>query len=79
MSNTNTLIMPTVGRIVHYFETLDIEKRQEPSAAIIVGILDGLAVNLSVFMPEGKILGLSNVPYHQFDSKIGYWVWPPRT
>jgi hypothetical protein len=51
-------INPTVGRVVHYFES---SSAQTPLAGVICYVHSETFVNLTVFMPNGEAIGRTSV------------------
>ena len=69
---------PTVGRIVHYFDTRRSIGNTGPFAAIITGVGDSV-VTLWVFFPVPGEYGYhTDVPYVDHTPLPRYWAWPPR-
>jgi len=58
---------PTIGRIVHYNTEVGI------LSAIICWIHSDDFVNLTVFLPDGNIMAMSNV---KFGNNLKEWSWP---
>jgi hypothetical protein len=51
-------IPPTVGRVVHYFES---SSAHAPLAGVICHVHSETFVNLTVFMPNGEAIGRTSV------------------
>jgi hypothetical protein len=68
---------PTIGRIVHYFETDPATKQLVTMPALVNGVYgETLFADLDV---RGKTVKLqrTRVPYNEKPAD-GYWTWPPR-
>lgn len=75
-SSNSHMQKPTVGRIVHFWDTLD-----EPWAAIVVRVVSGMDVELVVYWPSNTIVnGFKYDAIHSYSEtpKPGHWSWPPR-
>ncbi|MCK5606613.1 hypothetical protein KAR91_32225 [Candidatus Pacearchaeota archaeon] len=68
---------PTVGRIVHFFETDD-AKGERPKAAVVTAVHGNDCVNLTVFDESGGIQGHSSMCLPDGDDKGYKWDWPAR-
>jgi hypothetical protein len=78
LPNEEDLVLPTIGRIVHYvsYGTPGGEYGKECRAAIVAGILpDSGIVQLAVLNPTG--LFFANC-WHDAPNQGGTWHWPER-
>ncbi len=83
-------MIPTVGRIVHYTEEIDVQgELAPPCAAIITAAVKGsrepapddeehkYAVTLHIYRPNGSFFVEDDVKWAA-EPKRGHWNWPPR-
>lgn len=73
------VIVPTVGRIVHYTNLGDKDGKYPPEAqaAIITGVNSNGTVALKIFYKTG-VFDMQAVPFSQKPLTRGHWNWPPR-
>lgn len=61
----STVILPTVGRIVHFFSRHPNDAKPGPLAAIVTAVNSPSSVNLCVFSRAGEPMARTNVPLVQ--------------
>ncbi|MDL5050619.1 hypothetical protein QQ054_31965 [Oscillatoria amoena NRMC-F 0135] len=82
MTETKTLAIPTVGRIVHFYppkpEHGDIPYTPVPKAAIVTASSpDDNRIGLTVFPNGEEPFALGTVSHESFATKTEpYWAWP---
>ena len=72
MQEQKTLPKPSLGRVVHYYDTDGTTK-----AAMITYVHSESLVNLAVFGPNGETFGRTSIAYSDTPGSGG-WFWPPR-
>nr|WP_311538555.1 hypothetical protein [uncultured Bradyrhizobium sp.] len=66
------MIQPTVGRVLHYFPSVDasLAPNAQPYAALLASVVNDTTVNLTVSNPDGTTFGAQNIQLVQGGDQV---------